>query len=136
MSKNAFKVIVVLGIATLAGLSLLSTPASAQGGCATSNTHLSVSIASHGWPVGVFTDITDCSDRKHRYTVERTFTSACGVTTMISNGRVAFTPGQFVTVSTSWYVPSDACLGTGLVTATVSDGTELLSTSSAPLTIQ
>ena len=136
MSKNSLRAIVVLGIAAIAGLMLLSTPASAQGGCATSSTQLSLSTASPGWPVGVFTDVTSCADRKLRYTVERTFTSACGVNTLVSRSRLVFQPHELRTVSTSFQVPSDTCPGPGMVISKVSEGTSLLSTSSAPLTIQ
>jgi len=136
MRNPLLKSMVVLGIAVLAGLSLLSTPASAAGACATSSTHLSISAASPGWPVGVFTDVMNCSDQKQRYTVQRTFKSFCDVTIPISNSRLVFQAHQGYTVSTSWYVPSDTCTGLGTVTSTVSAGGTILSTSSAPLTIQ
>src|SRR2546425_2863907 len=135
MPRNSLKAIVMLGIAALAGLTLLSTPASA-GGCATSSTTLSIKAASVGWPVGVFTDIQNCSSSKQRYTVERTFTSSCGQDSLISSSRVNFTPYQWLTVSTSWYVPSGTCTGVGTVTSRVLSGSAVLSTSSAPLTIQ
>ena len=132
--RRSFRLGVVLAAFAVASITLLSTPVSAQA-CATSSTHLSLST---GWPsvaVGVYTDLHNCSERKVRYTVERTYRSACGQVIPLNNTSVRFSGGAYLTLTGNWVVPSNTCLGDGVVTSRVLSGSTVLSTSSASLTI-
>jgi hypothetical protein len=127
----------------------LSVPLSAQkikpgggsggttGGCATVGiSGLSRITASSGDGFALSGGLSNCTARKQRYLVEMTFTSACGVETTLVSTLLQFSPFENKLLSMVSAVPAGTCLGAGIVTLKVSDGSSLLTTASVPLTIQ
>ncbi len=135
----------------LACLALVSMPLTAQkgkpggsgsgsgggGGCATAGiTGLSRTTASVGDGFALSGGLSNCSSQKKRYLVELTFTSACGVETTLVSNVMQFSPFENKLLSMVSAVPAGTCLGAGTVTLKISDGSTLLSSASAPLTVQ
>ncbi len=135
--KGIATVATLAGVAVVLGcLAYLSTPAFAQGACATTtNLSLSTYTVQPGWPHNVSSIVRNCSDRKQRYTVERTFTSACGVTYPIAKSLISFKGGESKGMTSSWTIPA-ACTGQGFVTERVSSGSGVLASDTTTLTVQ
>jgi len=136
MSKNVLKVMVMMGITVLAGLTLLSKPASAQSCAQVTAMNAGSPWTFAGGRVGVGTAITNCANRKKRYTVTQSFTSACGQTTTYNSSLITFGPGGSLMVSAVLNVPADTCVGVGTLSASVYDRGAMLSGGSTPLSIQ
>lgn len=134
----------------LASLTLLLTPVWAQKGkpgggggsgggstCAVVATPiLSTSSASHGTSVGVFSRVGNCSSGKKRFTVTVTATDSCNQETVIASSVIAFDAGQYKLISVTYAVAPDTCSGSSTIRVSAFSGDTLLSTDSAPLTIQ
>jgi len=106
-------------------------------GCAVAETpQLSTSTASPGINVGVFSRITNCSSSKARYTVTVSAVSSCGVETVIASSIISFNGGEAKLISVSYPVAPGTCTGVSSVFVNVYSGGTLLSSQSAPLTIQ
>lgn len=130
-------------------MTLLSIPLSAQrakptggsgGGssaCAIATTpQLSTSTAAPGINVGVFSRITNCSTGKARYTVTVSAVSSCGEETIIASSIISFNGGEAKLISVSYPIAPGTCVGVSSVFVNVYSGGTLLSSQSAPLTIQ
>jgi hypothetical protein len=138
----------IKSVLALVCLSTMSVPLSAQkikpggsggtsGGCATAGiSGLSRTTASPGDGFALSGGLSNCTARKQRYLVEMTFTSVCGVETTLVSTLLQFSPFENKLLSMVSAVPAGTCLGAGVVTLKVSDGSSLLTSASVPLTIQ
>jgi hypothetical protein len=97
---------------------------------------LSTYTASPGLNVGVFGRVTNCASGRKRLSVVMSSTSACGVETIISSNRIAFSGSQTLLVSSSYAIAPDTCLGAMEVNINVYDGSTLLGGGSTTLMIQ
>src|SRR5262245_63893824 len=143
--RNTIRGLSVAGVAV--GLALAITPASAAppnggggggGACATTR-NLSVNnyTIQPGWQINVASLVTNCSSGKQRFTVTRTFTSACGVQYPIASSVLAFKAGESKGLVSPWSLPAGACAGSAVVTETVSSSRgESLAEATSALTVQ
>lgn len=138
----------VKGVIALVCLALVSIPLFAQkgkpsgggsgsGGCAIVTTpSLSTATASPGINVGIFGRVTNCSTGKARYTVTVSAVSPCGEETIIASPLITFNGGESKLISSSYAIAPDTCRGVSTVSVSVYSGSTLLSSQSAPLTIE
>jgi hypothetical protein len=138
----------IKGVLALVCLALISIPLFAQkgkpggggsgsGGCAVTTTpSLSTATASPGINVGIFGRVTNCSTGKARYTVTVSAVSPCGEETIIASPLITFNGGESKLISSSYAIAPDTCRGVSTVSVSVYSGSTLLSSQSAPLTIE
>jgi hypothetical protein len=144
MSNHIFKGLLMLLVCG----ALMSTPVSALGDKPTppppppsscivvGYVMLSTYTASPGLNVGVFGRVTNCASGRKRLTVVMSSASACGVETIISSNRIAFSGSQTLLVSSSYAIAPDTCVGAMEVNINVYDGSTLVGGGSTTLMIQ
>ena len=139
----------IKGVLVLVCLALVSIPLFAQKGkpggggstsssaCAVTTTpQLSTNTASPGINVGVFGRVTNCSSGRARYTVTVSAVSPCGEETVIGSSLITFNGGESKLISVSYPIAPDTCRGVSAVSISVTSGSTLLSSQSAPLTLE
>jgi len=101
---------------------LVPAPVTAQSSDLGLTIRVAPAIASPGTTVGVISMVTNNTSSKLRTTVTFTAVSPCGVEASIGYNRLTLNPGQTIMVTTTYPIPSDACLGTYAMSVTAKTG--------------